>query len=263
MDWSVIYERAIRRDGSLLFPERLTQGFLDNARKTMGSYVFANQYQNEIVPDGMQKFKKEWWHYYHELPEHHVKFAFIDPAISEEESADYTATSVVAVDSDRNWYVILVRRQRINPTEVIQHAFDIHKQYGCAAIGIEEVAFQKSLLHFAHEKMRKDDNPIPIVGIKRGSDQSKHQRIMSLVPRFEFGSLFLSRACKALEDEMTFYPRAAHDDCLDSLASIKDIVYYPEKRKTHEAPHPGEPGYERWYIEQLRSGKTVRNPFSS
>jgi len=36
--WSVVYERAIREDGSLLFPERLTQEFLDNARRTMGSF---------------------------------------------------------------------------------------------------------------------------------------------------------------------------------------------------------------------------------
>lgn len=255
----MIYERAIRRDGSLLFPERLTQEFLEQARRTQGSYVFANQYQNEIIPASEQKFKKEWWRYYHELPELHYKFAFIDPAISEEETADYTALSVVAVDADRNWYVILVKRQRINPTEIIDLAFDVQKRYQCLAIGIEDVAFQRSLLHFTHERMLADSNMIPVTGVKRGPDSNKHMRIMSLVPRFEFGSLFMTRACKDLEDEMTFYPRAAHDDCLDSLASIKDVVFYPERKRKDERPHTNDPNYERWYIQQLVTGKIRRD----
>jgi predicted phage terminase large subunit-like protein len=259
LNWSVIYKRAIQYDGSLLFPERLTAEFLDQARRTQGSYVFANQYQNEIIPSGEQKFKKEWWRYYHDLPEIHYKFAFIDPAISEEETADYTALSVVAVDTDRNWYVILVKRQRINPTEIIDMAFDVQKQFQCMAIGIEEVAFQKSLLHFTHERMLELNTMIPVTGVKRGPDSNKHMRIMSLVPRFEFGSLFLSHACKDLEDEMSFYPRAAHDDCLDSLASIKDVVFYPEKRTRNERPPTNDPNYERWYIQQLASGKNQRH----
>lgn len=263
LTWSVVYERAIRPDGSLLFPERLTREFLEQARRTQGSYVFANQYQNEIIPSDEQKFKKEWWRYYHELPETHYKFAFIDPAISQEDTADYTAISVVAVDSERNWYVILVQRQRINPTEIIDLAFDLHSRYQCMAIGIEDVAFQRSLLHFTHERMLEMNQTIPVTGVKRGPDSNKHMRIMSLVPRFEFGSLFMSKACGDLEDEMSFYPRAAHDDCLDSLASIKDVVFYPEKRNRDERPPVNDPNYEKWYIRNLLAGKTHRHSDAS
>jgi hypothetical protein len=60
MEWAICYKRAIQDDGSLLFPERLSQEFLDNARRTMGAYSFFNQYQNEILPDGQQVFKKEY-----------------------------------------------------------------------------------------------------------------------------------------------------------------------------------------------------------
>ena len=57
-EWSVCYRKAIEDDGTLLFPERLTRDFLAAARRTMGVYLFGNQYQNETVPDGMQTFKK-------------------------------------------------------------------------------------------------------------------------------------------------------------------------------------------------------------
>ena len=58
MKWNVVYKKAIEDDGSLFFPERLTESFLFNQRKTMGSYFYANQYQNEIVPMGDVNYQK-------------------------------------------------------------------------------------------------------------------------------------------------------------------------------------------------------------
>lgn len=257
--WSVVYERAIRPDGSLLFPERLTADFLDQARRTMGSYVFANQYQNQIVPEDEQSFKKHWIRYYRELPEEFHRFAFVDPAISEADTADYTALAIVACDSQKNWYVELVERHRINPSQMIEMLFSVAAKYKPQVIGIEDVAFQRAIMHFAVEEMRRRDKYIPIMGVKRPPDRSKQMRILGLVPRFEWGTLYLSQACGPLEDELSTFPRGAHDDCLDALASIEDIIYYPEKRRHEQTPGPNDPGYESWYIQQRISGKTIRN----
>jgi len=258
--WNLCYERAIRKDGSLLFPERLTQDFLDSARKTMGSYFFANQYQNEIIPDDEQVFKKHWIRYYKEIPELHYKFAFIDPAISEADSADYTALTVVAVDSDKNWYVQIVKRERINPSQLIELIFTTNELYHPQIIGVEDVAFQRALLHFTVEEMQKRGLSLPVTGVKRSPDKNKHMRILGLVPRFEWGTLFLGQSCQDLEDELATFPRGAHDDCLDSLASIEDIVYYPQKKVIDERPHPTDPAYESWYRKQRLGGKDIRHP---
>lgn len=260
--WSVVYQRAIRKDGSLLFPERLTQQFLDQARRTMGSYVFANQYQNEIIPEGEQSFKKHWIRYYKEIPTDIYRFAFIDPAISQADTADYTALAIVACDSQKNWYVEHMERRRINPSQIIEMAFEVAARYQPMVIGIEDVAFQRAIMHFAVEEMRRRNKFIPITGVKRSPDKSKQMRILGLVPRFEWGTLFLSQSCGALEDELSTFPRGAHDDCLDALASIEDIIYYPEKRQYETTPGPNDPGYESWYIRQRLSGKTIGNPLA-
>ena len=258
-EWAVVYEKAIKPDGSLLFPNRLTQKFLEDARRVMGSYVFANQYQNEIIPDGEQTFKKHWIRYYKELPEHTYRFAFVDPAISEADTADYTALSVVSVDTKRNWYVEIVRRERLNPSQIIGLLFETFAQYHPLVIGIEDVAFQRALLHFTIEEMKRRGQHIPIAGVKRSPDKSKEMRILGLVPRFEWGSCLLSTSCQALEDELASFPRGAHDDCLDSLASIEDIVFYPEPRINDATPTPNDPRYESWYRKQRLSGKSVGN----
>lgn len=257
-DWVIVYEKAIKDDGSLLFPERLSHDVLNRFRRTMGSYLFANQYQNEIIPEGMQTFKKEWFRYSTQLPQTLYHFAFVDPAISEASTADYTGVVVVAVDPMTNWYVRYARRVKINPSEIIELCFKIQDQFNTQSIGVEDVAFQRAILHFAHEEMRRRKRMIPITGVKRGTDKTKEMRILSLVPRFEWGTLFLTQGLSELEEELIKFPRGAHDDVIDALASLEEIVYYPsEKRRKDERPNPNDPNYESWYIKQLvrRSGE--------
>ena len=248
-EWSVVYCKAVQDDGSLLFPERLTKDFLDRARRTMGSYIFANQYQNEIIPSGEQTFQKHWLKYFVELPDELLTFCFVDPAISEADTADYTGFIVVSTDVNQNWYVRYASRQKINPSQIIEHCFKINEQFKPAIIGIEDVAFQRSVVHFAYEEMKRRGKQIPLTGVKRGTDKTKDMRILSLVPRFEWGSLFIAQGLHDLELELAQFPRGAHDDLIDSLASINDIAYYPQKPRSRNAnPQPNDPGYEAWYI---------------
>jgi predicted phage terminase large subunit-like protein len=257
--WDVVYKKAIADDGSLLFPERLTQEFLDRARKTMGSYLFANQYQNEIIPLEDQTFKKDWFKYYERLPENLLHFCFIDPAISEADTADYTGIVVVATDINQNWYTKFAKRERLNPSELIDKCFKIFDTFHPQIIGIEDVAFQRAIVHFAHEEMKRRDKHIPVMGVKRGTDRSKETRILSLVPRFEWGSLFLNRGLFDLEKELLDFPRGANDDLIDALSSIQEIVYYPQQpRSRNEPPSPNDPKYESWYISQLAKGRFER-----
>lgn len=252
MKWSVIIEKAIKDDGSLFFPERLTQQFLDNAKKTMGSYIYANQYQNEVIPEGQQCFQKHWIKYYSELPTQKNTFIFIDPAISQSEHSDYTGICVVSVDIDQNWYVRHASRQKLNPTQIINLCFKAFDQFQPNYIGIEDVAFQSSLVHFAFEEMKRRNKTIPLGGVKRGTDKTKEMRILSLVPRFEWGTILLAQGLYDLELELSQFPRSSHDDLLDSLSSIEQIAYYPNKpRRQNEPPNPNSPEYESWYINQL------------
>ncbi len=256
-DWSVIYAKAIEDDGSLFFPERLTLEFLQKQKIAMGSYLFANQYQNEIIPIGDQTFPRHWLRYFVSPPENIHTFAFVDPAISLDEMADYTAIVVVQTDEAQNWYVRHARRERINPTELIERLFEICERYNPILVGIEDVAFQRSIIHFAYEEMRRRKKLLPLHGVKRSPDKTKHMRIMSLVPRFEFGTLYLSQGLHDLELELAQYPRGAHDDLIDALSSVGEIATYPVIRRENARPHPGHPDYERWYIEQLRTKGSV------
>lgn len=255
-EWAVVYQKAINDDGSLLFPERLTREFLDAQRKMQGSYIYAHQYQNEIIPSEDQDFKKEWLVYYEALPQTTYTFAFVDPAISLEPGADYTAFVVVDVGIDNSWYVRVARRQRITATQTIKLIFDLANIYKCKMIGVETVAYQKALEHFLHDEMRKRRVTIPVHPVNRGPNVSKAMRIRSLVPRFEWQRIQLKPGLHDLEDELHKFPRGSYDDILDALASIEEIAYPPEAPKeSTRVPSPSHKDYEKHYIKNLLAQK--------
>lgn len=253
MNWNIVYKKAIEDDGSLFFPERLTESFLFQQRRTMGSYFYANQYQNEIVPMGDQPFKKEWLRYFSILPERVNTFAFIDPALSETENADFTALTVVSIDADRNWYLRLAQRFRINPSQIVDLVFKVNEKFKPMGIGIEDVAFQKVLMYMIGEEIQKRGVMVPLRGIKPSTDKSKEMRILGLVPRFEWGTLFVAQGMHDFESEYSQFPRASHDDLLDSLQYMEQLVIYPEKEIfKYERLAPNHPEYEKYYIQSLR-----------
>lgn len=252
MKWAVVYEKAIRDDGSLFFPQKLTKEFLEQARRTMGSYLFANQYLNVVIPEEERKFKKEWFKYWTELAANRNTFIMIDPALSETEDADFTGVVVQDVDVENSRYVRLARRYRVSPTQLIKLIFDLYAEFRPTAIGIESVAYQKAIFYFLAEEMKRRDTWLPVCEVKPPTDRTKEMKILGLVPRFEWGHVYLAPGQTDLEDELLNFPRGSHDDLIDAMASMDEFIHPPAKEKQKdERPHnPNDPEYERWFIRQ-------------
>lgn len=260
--WHVVYDKAIRKDGSLFFPERLSHEVLADKRQAMGSYVFANQLLNEIIPAEDQEFKTQWLKYFDELPTNKNTFIFIDPAISSSESSDYTAIVIVDVDAKNDWFVRAANRYKMSPTAIIDTMFKLNEKFKPRVMGIEKVAFQESILHFLKEEMRRRNVYIPVHGYHPGTTRTKEDRIRGLIPRFEWGNIYLKRGLQDLEDEMAKFPRSQHDDLLDALASLQEIAYAPSNKNRgtrNEKPSANDPNYEKWYIQQLQKGKAKQS----
>lgn len=256
--WAVVYDKAIRPDGSLFFPERLNKAFLQSQLEIQGSYIFTNQYQNEIIPEGMQVFRKEWLAYYKQLPDYKTTFAFIDPAVGKKEKStgefkksDFTALAIVDVDVEGSWFLKVARRAKLTVTQQVKLVFDVNRLFKPTILGIEDVAYQNALIQLVEEKMVKERTVLPIKAVPRGQ-MSKIMRIKGLVPRFEWRRILIAQGLHEFEREYLKFPRAAHDDIMDAVASINEIYYPPHKQKeTSRDPNPADPGYEQWYIASL------------
>lgn len=228
--WEVMIEKAIRDDGSLLFPERLTKEFLDNQKKAMGTYLWSCQYQNSPIDEDSQVFRKAWIQYYLPGDVDYTKlnrYMAIDPAISDSKDSDYSAIVVVGVDKNNNLYVLDYLRERLTPNDLIEAIFRMRKHWTPIKTGIEVFAFQKALQYEIRDRMRKKGEFFVLEAFTTDTRTGKTTRIKGLQPRFENKTVYLKRDMDEMEDELLRFPLSNRDDLIDALSYTLQLFDCP------------------------------------
>lgn len=222
--------RAIKEDGTPLWKERFSLEELEKRKKSAGSVIFSQQYQNEPMSEDTALFPRKNIKFYNpddiNLDELSI-FGAIDPAISQKETADYSAFITIGVDEDGKIYVLDVARGHYSPTQLIDIVLDKYKFYKHSSIGFEVVAFQRVLKDELDRVSAKRRIYVPTTELK--ADKDKKRRATKLVPYFENGLIFLKENQENLIDELTSFPLGKHDDTVDALAySVSLIQENPE-----------------------------------
>jgi predicted phage terminase large subunit-like protein len=231
------YEGTLEgEDYQPLWKDKFTQPYIKGLLRDKGPYEFSTQYMNNPVPDEDAVFKIHWFKYYEptELKGRPMnKYILVDPAISLEKEADYTAMVVVGIDHFGYWYILDIFRDRVTPSQLISQIFYLNEQWRPLDIGVEDVAFQKTLQYSLHEEMRKRDIYLPLREVKPQL-RSKDERIRGLQPLYANGMIYHNKDLvynEYLEDELMRYPRARHDDIVDAFSYAKDIVNTPKRQR--------------------------------
>ncbi len=220
-----------------LFPARLTREFLEQQKIIQGTYIYSCQYQNDPVPTENATFKPEWFKYYidDDLRRKNLNiFITVDPAISLENAADFTVFVVCGIDEFNNMYVLQIVREKMLPKDIVDKLFDLQRTWNATSVGIETIAFQKTLKYQIQDEMRQQSFFFSLVELKH-QDKAKEARIRGLQPRYENGTIFHKKGDimnEELEHELLRFPKAKHDDVSDCLASQLEILQLPMRRKT-------------------------------
>ena len=242
---------AINTDGSSLWPARWSIEALMERKAGMGSWLFDREYMLRRVSSEIAPLKKAWLRYYDALPEGIPVNIFMadDPALSTEETANYTAIVVGAVTPDNSLYLLEITRKRLSPFDHINELFRLYFKWRPKVIGLETVAFQEMLKAWIYEESKnrckvcgktdvdwtKDTGhthikgaSLPIVELAHNK-ASKTQRIMSIQSRLEAGRLFIRPTMTDLEKEIENYrtDKDGQDDILDAVASFSEIISLP------------------------------------
>ena len=218
-----------------LWPGKFDLKELQKRLREEGWSHFSAQYMNDPVPEQDATFKRTWFQYYEsgDLQGKLLnRFLTIDPAISLSKEADYTAMVVTASDEYGYIYILDIIRSRLSPSDIINEIFRLRDKWDLSDIGIEQVAFQKALSYSLREDDRFKRRPFHITELKP-NDRSKDQRIKGLQPLYENGKIIHSRLLPNniyLEDELVRFPRSSHDDIIDALSYVLDIIY-PARQK--------------------------------
>jgi len=203
--------------------ERWSAEALLAKRKEIGSMAFVRGCELKPMSSEASLIKPEWFKYWTTCPALSSLVVVADPAISEREGADYTAILLIGGDGNRNYYLLNVRRERMDfPTAL--KANIIMAEYGQAQygieplIGIESVAYQRAI----PQQLRRSSR-FAVVELK--AEQNKFMRAARLAVHIENGNVFLKGASPTsvhpdqaiVLDEAIRFPSAQHDDTLDAF----------------------------------------------
>jgi len=228
---------AYNPDGSLYFPERLTEEFLEEQKKSQGSWIFSCQYLNQAVDKENQVFKEEWINYYNTPPQALNYFITIDPAGTTNRKSDYTAILVIGIDCDSNIWVLENHQLKVSQSDWMDLVFRKAKQYGIGldgggVVSLETNALQKTYKYAFDLEMEKRGYYLPIKeSAPHGSSGNKESRIAALQPFFEQGRVYLKKDMYSLIDQILRYPKSKNDDQIDALKDILPIMYPAEMEK--------------------------------
>lgn len=228
-------KKAIQEDGSLLFPTRLTHDFLEKVKKAQGAAFFSAQYQNNPVDQETAMFKRAWLQFYQTPPPSLRHFIVIDPASGLSHHADFTGVVVAGICPDGDIYIREAVPLKATIADVMARIFELVEKYdihnnGC--LGLEVNAMQRTWKYVFNEEMSKKHFFFAIKELRGGSNKSKPQRVSALQPYFENGKIWLKKEQTELIDQICRFPKIAHDDLIDAMAYVLEIMIPAEELVT-------------------------------
>lgn len=248
-DGNLIIFRAYNEDGSLWFPEFLTEERLQEFRTILTSYFFSAQYLNDPVPPEDQYFRpsviekveiKEMPKDTDEIKYYYHGFIIVEPG-GPNKGNDMTAIIVAQVNQFGQAYVVQAYAGNWDDSTIVKKVFEIAPNYHVRVVGIEEVALARRLQKDIEVRIRKGEGRFRLVPLKHRI-RTKNDRIMGLEPEMINGRLFIGKWCEAyqrLHEELVKFRmdrEMPHDDLVDGLAYLKEIIFPCREEPNEEKP---------------------------
>ncbi len=215
-------------EGESLWPGRFkTKEDIETFKKTIGDEAaWQREYLLRIIPDAYQIVHRKWIQYYDKLPSQEGNSGYkytwtgVDPAISEKNSADFTAMVSAQIHGYEENLKIYILPNPINkrmtfPTtiEQIKKTSRILGKGRPTRVFVENTAFQDSL-----PQQLKYQN-YPVEGVKISGDKS--ERLHLVAPSIKNGTiLFPRQGAEELIGQLVNFRIEKHDDLADAFTLL-------------------------------------------
>ena len=191
---------------------RIDPAFIEEERLERGNAWVAQEYECQFIAAGATRIQRSWLKYEDHAPANLKISLGIDLAISEKETADYTAGAVLGRDPAGNLHVLDAQRIRGSFSQQIEFVKQLAAKWKPAIVAIEDVQYQKVLI-----QQLAAQTTLNVHGIKPITD--KVSRFAPLEARYELGQVYHVRGLpQEFEAELLSFPIGNHDDMVDSLA---------------------------------------------
>lgn len=188
---------------------------------------FMSEYQNQ--PLSLEALTFGGYSTHNETPLCDAYFIGIDPSLGKTKG-DYFGVTVLGYYTPLKKFFARTYMYRIKATSMIDKLIWHYKQTARMErpikIAIEIVQFQEFFKDTLANKAKEEDIHLPIVPLTNAG-VPKELRIDSLAPLICDGTISIDEASILLIEELDTYPKAPHDDGLDSLEMAYRIAKKP------------------------------------
>jgi predicted phage terminase large subunit-like protein len=267
--WEVIRYPAIatekepfREIGEALHRDRYDEEALNRIRKAVGPRDFEALYQQNPVPDSGDYFKREDLQYYSredlKYDNLHIYTAW-DLAIGQKEQNDYSVGLTVGFDQDENLYILDVVRGRWDGFNLVEEILDSYELWMPSIVGIERGHIEMAIGPFLRKRIRERKLFSMYVADLAVGRRDKQARARSIQGRIQQGKVFFPKDLKGetLIAEMLRFPNGAHDDQVDALAWIGQML-----EEYNVVPVPKEEKKKSWR-DKLKKLANTKSPNGS
>ena len=231
------------KDNPTIPPEEI-----EEAKKTLSSFVFKQEFEANFSNAGQEIFKEEWLKTGPEPKQGEYVIAIDlagfeevgkDPSASKSR-LDETAIAIVKVTDTGDWWVkdILHGRWDIRATaSKILIAVRDHKPI---AVGIEKGALKNAVLPYLTDLMRKQNVYTHIHDLTHANRRKQDRIAWSLQGRLEHGRISFNEDKEWREafDQISMFPTAGvHDDLVDALSYIDQLAISNYQQDYDEDEH--------------------------
>ncbi|GLQ22557.1 hypothetical protein GCM10007853_04310 [Algimonas ampicilliniresistens] len=208
-----------RREGELLHAAREPIEVLDDLKRSMGSYAFEAQYQQQPMPSDGNLYKAAWLltSGSDALDKGQIVQSW-DTAIKTGSMNDYSVCITARIWRNEV-HILHVWRGRVEFPDLLKKAKSLAQEFGARTLLVEDKASGQQLI----QSLRADNTPgVPNpIAIKPEGD--KFTRAAGVSSMVEAGQLFLPQDghwLTAFKKELLAFPSSKHDDQVDALSQL-------------------------------------------
>ena len=210
----------------------LEKSEIDQAKISMSSYAFRQEFMASFEARGSEMFKESWVRFSEEEPDGDYYIA-IDLAGFEEvgkknktKNLDNTAIAIVKVGS-QGWWVKDIITGRWSLDQTAQKIFQAVRDYQPISVGIEKGIARQAVMSPLTDLMKKYSRFFRVEELTHGNKKKTDRVMWALQGRFENGLINLNKGEWNVQfmDELFQFPDAlTHDDMVDALAYIDQLA---------------------------------------
>jgi predicted phage terminase large subunit-like protein len=203
--------KLTRRPGALLHAAREGPLEIARAKRELGAYAYAAQYQQRPAPLRGGIVDLAWFKRYGAAPAAPLRIVQSwDTAFKGGALNDPSVCGTWA-ETETGFYLLHVARRRLEYPALKRAAMSLAALWSPDAILIEDKASGQSLIQDLRSQTR-----LPVIALRPEAD--KLTRMSTASPAIEAGRVFLPETADWLDDyeaEMAIFPNGAHDDQVD------------------------------------------------